>query len=305
MNGEQTTRYLRYFIYGLLHVGKLKRGDELPSIRAVAREIGVDHRRVADAYRALAAEGLVEIRAGSGVYLAHELAPAADREPEPESWEGGVLLEGWMRGMPRRQVGAMIGRAGSASVRCALVESNEDHMVAISAELEEDLSLGVEPVMVSPSASAAEIPARAMAGADLLVTTVFHAAAARAAARRAGTPCIVLRLNPRFAAEVARRLACREVTAVIADPRYGARGGAYLDVTPHRGVVRFLTVDELPGSGVEVDGEGVFLTRAARRRLGLPEYHLIPSPPPYISRDSAREILDAVVRIALRDGAPG
>jgi hypothetical protein len=89
------------------------------------------------------------------------------------------------------------------------------------------------------------------------------------------------------------------VTAVIADPRFGARGGAYLQVTPHRGVVRFVTVDELPGSGVDVHGDGVLLTRAARRRLGLPEYHLVPSPPPYISRDSAREILDLIVRLAL------
>jgi DNA-binding transcriptional regulator YhcF (GntR family) len=303
MDNEQTTRHLRYLIVGLLHVGRLKRGDALPSIRTIAKEIGVDHRRVADAYRALAAEGLVEIRPGAGVYLARSIGTEPD-ESEAESWVGGVLLEGWMRRMPRREAGRMIGRAAAAEVRCALVESNEDHLVALAAELEEDFSLQVEPVLVSPSASGAEIPAGAVAAADLLVTTIFHAAAGRAAAARARKPCVTVRLNPDFAAEISRLLARREVTAVIADPRFGARGGAYLQVTPHRGVVRFLTVDELPGSGVDVHGEGVLLTRAARRRLGLPEYHLVPSHPPYISRDSAREILDTVVRLALaRDDA--
>ncbi|MBV9109489.1 MAG: GntR family transcriptional regulator [Gemmatimonadetes bacterium] len=305
MNNEQTTRHLRYLIVGLLHVGRLKRGDALPSIRAVAKEIGVDHRRVAEAYRALEVEGLVEIRPGAGVFLAHDPG-AAEAEPRAESWVAEVLLEGWARGMPRRHVGRIVEGASSAPVRCALVESNEDHMLAISAELEEDFSMEVEPVLVSPSAAGAEIPARVLAGVDLVVTTVFHAAAARAAAGRAGVPLVVLRLNPLFAAEVGRRLARAEVTAVVADPRYSARAGAYLEVTPHRSIVRVITVDELPGSGVDVHGEGVLLTRAARRRLGLPEYHLVPSPPSYLSRGSAREILDLIVRLAARrDEAAG
>jgi DNA-binding transcriptional regulator YhcF (GntR family) len=57
MNGEQVERHLRYQIVGLLHVGRLKRGVPLPSIRGVARSLGVDHRLVAGAYRALEAEG--------------------------------------------------------------------------------------------------------------------------------------------------------------------------------------------------------------------------------------------------------
>src|SRR4051812_23472079 len=69
MNGEATEQHLRYLIVGLLHVGRLRRGDPLPSIRAVARDFGADHRAVAAAYRVLEAEGLVEIRPGAGVYL--------------------------------------------------------------------------------------------------------------------------------------------------------------------------------------------------------------------------------------------
>jgi hypothetical protein len=92
------------------------------------------------------------------------------------------------------------------------------------------------------------------------------------------------------------------VTAVIADPRYGARGEAYLDVTPHRGQVRFVLADELgrrPGAPLDLRSESVLLTRAARRRLRLPEYHLVPSPPTYISRESARELCEKIVELRL------
>jgi DNA-binding transcriptional regulator YhcF (GntR family) len=302
MNSEQTERHLRYLIAGLLHVGRLKRGDPLPSIRAFAADVGADHRVVAAAYRVLEAEGLVEIRPGSGVYLAGE-AEAETARSETLGWLGEVLLEGWSRGVARREVAALVERCAASRVRCACFESNEDHMAAIAAELEEDFSLEVSPALLSPAADAGSIPRDALAAADVVATTVFHAAAVRAAAAAAGRPCIVLGVNPRFAAEVARRLARPDVVTVVADPRYGVRARAHLEVTPHRDNVRFLLVDELGGRGeppVDLHGDTVLVTRAARRRLGLPEYHLIPRPPAYISPDSARELSAAIVELGLR-----
>lgn len=299
MNIEQVERHLRYRIVGLLHVGRLRRGDLLPSIRAVARETGADHRAVAAAYRLLEAEGLVEIRPGSGVYLAGD-GSAAAVQSETDRWLTGVLLEGWSRRMARADVAALMERCAGARVRCACIESNEDHMVAIAAELEDDFSLDVEAVLVSPAAQAAAIPAQALAAADLVVTSVFHEAAGGAAAARAGKPCVVLSLNPEFAAEVNRRLTGRQVTAVIADPRFGARAKTYLDVTPHRGQVRLVLVDELGSSAdeaLELESETVLVTRAARRRLGLPEYHLLPPPAAYISPASARELCERIVEL--------
>lgn len=114
----------------------------------------------------------------------------------------------------------------------------------------------------------------------------------------------MLSLNAEFAAEVNRRLAGREVTAVIADPRYGARARAHLEVTPHRGLVRLVLVDELGGpadEGIDLYGDAVLVTRAARRRLGLPDYHLVPSPPAYVSPASARALCELIVELAHAD----
>jgi DNA-binding transcriptional regulator YhcF (GntR family) len=61
---------LRKELTSYLLMGQLKPGDRLPSIRALAREKKLDHRIVANAYRSLAKEGLVEIRGRSGVVAA-------------------------------------------------------------------------------------------------------------------------------------------------------------------------------------------------------------------------------------------
>lgn len=300
MNSEQVGRHLRHLIVGLQHVGRLKRGGPLPSIRTFASEVGADHRVVAAAYRALAAEGMVEIRPGSGVYLAGEVEAGTART-DTTGWLSGMLLEGWSRRVARSDVAALVERCAAARLRCACFESNEDHMAAVAAELEEDFSLEVDPVLVSPAAEVASIPPGALAAADLVVTTVFHAPAVRAAAAAAAKPAVVLGVNPDFAAEVARKLARPDVTAVVADPRYVARARTYLDVTPHRGA-RIVLVDELGGpeaARVDLHGESVLVTRAARRRLGLPEYHLVPGPPTYISPDSARELCGAIVELSI------
>jgi DNA-binding transcriptional regulator YhcF (GntR family) len=305
MNSEQVQQHLRYRLIGLLHVERLTRGDLLPSIRGVARELGADHRAVASAYRALEREGLVEIRPGSGVYLAGDASTGAV-ESETGRWLSAVLLEGWNRGISRVDVASLVDRCAGSTVRCACIESNDDHMAAITAELGRDFSLDVQPLRVSPDVGAESIPTHALAAADLVVTTVFHGAAGRAAATRAGKPCIVLGLNPAFAAEVSRRLA-GEVTAVIVDPRFGARAGPFLDVTPHRGLVRFVTVDELgdPAHGeLDLESERVLITLAARRRLGLPEYHLVPPPPAYISPASARALYESIVSLRLPGASP-
>jgi GntR family transcriptional regulator len=49
--------------------GKLATGDQLPSVRALAEELVVNPNTVARAYADLAREGLIESRAGRGVFL--------------------------------------------------------------------------------------------------------------------------------------------------------------------------------------------------------------------------------------------
>jgi len=53
-----------------IEIGVLKRGEALPGIRSLAQQLVVSHNTVAKAYTELAREGIVELRHGSGVYVA-------------------------------------------------------------------------------------------------------------------------------------------------------------------------------------------------------------------------------------------
>jgi DNA-binding transcriptional regulator YhcF (GntR family) len=279
--GDALRERLRRQILGQLHVGRLAPGDRLPSIRRTAVESGMDHRAVAAAYRALEEEGVVEIRSGSGVYVAGE--PGDGDGPATERWLAEVLTEGWERRMPGREVARRLARCVAEPVRCAVVESNEDHMEALAAEIEEDFPLRVERVMVEPEARHLD-PAR-LAGVELVVTTVFHADVGRAAARGAGIPAVVATLNPDFVEALDARLSRGSVTAVIADPGFRARGEAFLAQWAHARV-RFVPVDQLRFAipPVELGDEArVLITRAARQRLGLPAYHFVPPPTTVLS----------------------
>jgi GntR family transcriptional regulator len=55
-------------------VGELVSGDALPSVRALAGDLRVNPATVVQAYRELALEGLVDMRQGSGSFIA-DVAP--------------------------------------------------------------------------------------------------------------------------------------------------------------------------------------------------------------------------------------
>ena len=52
--------------------GKLAVGDQLPSVRALAEDLVVNPNTVARAYGDLMREGLLESRAGRGVFITHK-----------------------------------------------------------------------------------------------------------------------------------------------------------------------------------------------------------------------------------------
>jgi DNA-binding transcriptional regulator YhcF (GntR family) len=59
----------------LLVEGSLTPGEELPSVRRVAMELGVHFNTVAEAYRQLAAEGWLDQRHGRGAVVIQRSAP--------------------------------------------------------------------------------------------------------------------------------------------------------------------------------------------------------------------------------------
>jgi GntR family transcriptional regulator len=295
---NEVAERLRCVIVGRLHAGMIAPGDRLPSIREVADQLRIDHRVVGEAYRLLEKEQLVVVREKSGVFA---VAPRylGSRKDEVMGWAAEVLYQAWERQISRSELCSLFGGSGPPPLRCGCVESNEDHMVALCGELEAGLSVQAVPLFVEPSVRPEDPPPPGLADVDVVTTSVFHAKYAAAAAAALGKPLVVLALRKDFASSVGRLLEQGPVTAVICDPRYAERAGTFM-AAPARDAVRFVTVDEAERGGVDLAGERVMVTRAARRRLGLEDCHLLPTLPRLVSEQSQRELCRAIVDLGAR-----
>jgi len=77
---EQIVRGLR----ATLLARRFRPGDQLPSVRQLAVDLGVHHNTVAGAYRQLAEEGWLDLRRGRGATVIERPAPASTPRAEEE-----------------------------------------------------------------------------------------------------------------------------------------------------------------------------------------------------------------------------
>lgn len=299
------TGRLRDHLLNALHVGRVRPGDRLPSIREVARETGADHRAVAAAYRVLQEEGLVEVRGRSGVYVAQQEHLGGDLLAETARWLAGVMTDAWRRQIPLTELHELLRRCTArVRLRVACVESNLDQITAYCTELSELFGLETLPVYLAAGRDGPEEAARlheALGGADLAVTTRFHAARVQRAAQPLGKPVVVVTIHPGVVEGIRREIARGELVVVSADREFGDRIRAmYADHTADASRIRVLLADEREEVARLSPDRNVLLTRAARGRLdGVPLPPALPHSPT-ISPQTARELAETIIRLNMR-----
>jgi PAS domain-containing protein/DNA-binding transcriptional regulator YhcF (GntR family) len=285
---------LRTWIASGLHLGHLRPGSRLPSIRQVADAAGAEHRAVASAYRTLAAEGLVEVRNRQGAFVAGAWAPARPELNEAAEWLAGVLEGASDLRIRVPQLADVVARwTTSVRLRCACMESVEDERVALVAEMAGQW--GMDAVGVAPPAGARGA-ADALHGAELIVTTAFHAVEAHAAGRALGIPVLVLAAGAEMVQAAEERLAHGPLTAVVADPAYAAR----LRFLRGSERLRVVAADDAAALAALPAGESVLLTPAARQRLGNDAPRMLVPLPSFVSRTPARTIAAFLIQHNLR-----
>jgi len=290
-----------------LHRGRLRAGDRLESVRAVAEEFDTDPRAVMDVYRVLEAEGLIEIRGRSGAYIA-EQERLGGVLPETGRWLAEFVADGWKRHIALPRLVELLARATvSRQLRCAFVESTEDHMIAFTVELETGLGLHCDPVHLPIAADGEEGEQfdttrlrAAIATADFVATTVFHGALVRRACEEAGKPLVVVSATTDLVRPIESHLrSTGTLTVVCVDPRFGERVRfVYAGNQPD--AVRIVLAHDAWEVAQLDPREPVLLTRAARRRL-LDDVHLTLVAPhsPTLSVESAQEVAELMIRLNL------
>jgi len=307
---DAVTDALRDRIVNGLHVGLLKEGRRLPSTRALAAELGVNDRVVMAALRALADEGFVVLRPRSGAYVAPLHPAGSGALPDLGAWLVTVLLQARARGLPPRDLPEYARRClETRRVRAACIECNADQIHLLCSELSGDHGYDSESVEVD-QIDAANPPA-ALRRADVLVTTLYHAADVQAAAQRLGKPWIAVSLRPDVMQTVAQRLHDGPVYYVATDPRFEGKLRRMLGPLGPVENLRVLLVDRDGLDAIPADAP-TFVMSSARERL-VARYGGAPGsgpgrpiqPPRSLSDDTARELLSFLVRANMAALAAG
>lgn len=287
---DELIRDLRSWLLGELHIGRLEPAAKLPSIRQQARDQGIDHRLMADAYRRLEDEGLVEIRGRSGVYVARR-QPARDHDSAEGRWLTGALAAAWQHNFDAARAARVLDLASSNRIRCACFESTEDHLDACCTELRQRFGMNVDPVrMLGPGETGALAERarirRKLGDVQVAVTTAFHAPVVRPLAEAARVPLLVVSLHDRFR-ELLRERMQEGMTVVIADPAYADRARHYFSTEIGVGRLRIVLASD-PRAATLESGPDVLFTSAALRRLGRGGNHLLSGLPFFSDEFTAR-----------------
>lgn len=296
---------LRAWLLGQLHVGLVRPGESIPSIREIARSHDVDHRAAARAYAQLQDEGLVEVRGRSGVFAAPAPSSRAAVLQGRRAWLADVLGEAWLRQVSFAELSDLMRRCTRHGLRCACIDGTEDHAVAIAAEAA--WGFGLETVVHrfasfadgTPEAAALAGIEDVMVASDFVITTVFHAHAIAPVAERVGRACVAVAVNPALRDSIRARLG-QPLTVVVADPGYANRARLYFGDLENVGTLQLLVADDVDASTL-AGRDDVLITRAARRRLGLEETHLTSQAITFIAPESAHAIGSAIISIVLNE----
>ncbi len=292
---DDIAEILRQRVVAGLHLGVLRPGSRLQSVRTLAPEFGADPRVVLAGYRRLEEEGLVELRPRSGIFVAENAVSTGEMLPRMAEWVAEVLVQALARGVPAIEFPERVRRClQTVRLRAVCIECNDDQMASLCGELARDYGLETSPMDIAQLRSAT-VP-DAVRDADLLVTTAYHAAEVQHAAELHGKSWVAVALRPELLAEVSRLLDQGPLYFVVKDPRFAEKLPGMFASTPGAENLRILVVGRDDPSSIPA-GAPAYVMSAAREQLGhLPLLARVVPAPRVFSPESARALLGFILK---------
>lgn len=178
-----------------LYFGNWQPGERLPSIRDIADAEAVDRKTAAAAYHRLAEEGLVEVKARSGVFLRDErtnggISRSGPLERLQRRWLKNTYDGARALGLDTRTVLRLFHAVADVeSTPVPVVEDDEATARTIAQELREIVGIDARPVRVQEAAARNGV----FGAAPFVVTTPYYAA--QVAVQMPRTPLITATLS--------------------------------------------------------------------------------------------------------------
>ena len=279
-----------------VQAGTLEPGDRLPASRDLATEFDVDYRLVIAAYKALAEEGLVDLRPRGGIYVASTGAPLGGVPPLPERWLAEVLVEALAREIPGPELHEWLRRSvETLRLRAVAITTTLDQAYGLCRELQDDFGMEADALLAEAVRESTDAPL-SLRRADLLVTTDAHAEWVRALTADLRKPAIVIQVRPELSGGEWALLLRRPVYAVVASPEFGELLRRFYAAVPGIENLRVVVhgrddLQQIP------EGAPTYVTQRVRALLGdarIPG-RILPAVRT-IAASSAREIFSFIVR---------
>jgi DNA-binding transcriptional regulator YhcF (GntR family) len=293
----QITNLLRQRTVRALQTGTLLGGERLPSTRTIAAELDVDPRVVLSAYRELAAEGLVELRERSGVYLAENSTASGNAPGMAERWIVDLFAQGITREVSPATLLEWMQRSLTTRVlRVGVVAASADQLLGICRELEADYGFETGTFVPGPGGAVSDQPFPDLAEVDLVVTTPACEPLARTAAERVGAPVTIVDVRNDLVGIEWLDLLRNPVYVVATDVSFIALLRGFFANTPGAHNLRPVLLGRDSLSSIPA-GATTYITQSARERLGdTPVPGRVVPPARVFSAESVRELLTFVVR---------
>lgn len=287
---------LRGRILRALQASTLAAGDRLPSARDLAQELQLDHRLALAAYRALAEEGLVELRQRGGIYVAARPTSTDGLPPLPAAWFAEVLAQGLTREIPATELSEWLRRCTETlRLRVAVVASTMDQGAGLCRELADDFGFEAEGLLAEQVRGTDRMPL-GIRRADLIVTTEGHAELIRSLGVELKKAVCVIDVRPDLVRGEWSLLLRHPVYAIVADATFGDMLRRFFADVAGSENLRILVLGE-DDLGMIPDHAPTYVTQRARAALdGVTIRGRILPAARTISPASARALLQFIVR---------
>jgi len=209
-------------IISSLYTGKIQEGDQLPSVRELAGEAGVNHKTIHKIYRRLQEENYIQLIQGKGVFvkkrteedfshLRREALLNLFRQTQEKASLLGLSAEKFAQLFLRYCTGHDV-----KPLACILVD-DEEEILAFSGELQRKLKIHLYPVRLEELAERLAPGNPEIEAFRYILTTSWHMEQVQPYAERLGKGVLEIKPAPRIYQEIVGLLQTCNVGIIVRD----------------------------------------------------------------------------------------